>query len=198
MTRTRKSFKTVDLVLVSMFAALMAIGANVSSFLVIGAVPITLQTLFSILAGALLGSRLGALSMTVYLLVGLVGFPVFSQFRGGLGYLLSPTLGFLLSYILVSFVIGMIVEKSKKKSLSTFMVACFAGLFINYAVGTNYMYYALQLIANLDAVSYKVAWSWMVAPFIKDTILTIFAALLAKRIYHVVQKKANHSPKKAA
>ncbi len=100
-----------------MFAALMAIGANITSFLVIGSVPVTTQTLFAILAGALLGSKLGALSMTVYLLVGLVGFPVFAQFKGGLGTLISPTFGFLLSFILVAFITGLIIEKSREKSL---------------------------------------------------------------------------------
>lgn len=61
MTRSNASLRTVALVLVAMFAALMTIGANVTSFLVIGSVPITTQTLFAILAGSLLGSRLGAL-----------------------------------------------------------------------------------------------------------------------------------------
>lgn len=198
MTQSKKSFRTVDLVLVAMFAALMAIGANVTSFLVIGSVPVTMQTLFAILAGALLGRRLGALSMTVYLLVGLVGFPVFAQFKGGLGTLISPTFGFLLSFILVAFATGLIIEKSKEKSLNTFVVACFVGLIINYVVGTHYMYFSFQFLANLDAVSYQLAWTWMAAPLVKDVILTLFAAVLSKRIYGVVQKSISRTPQQAA
>ncbi|GAE36704.1 substrate-specific component BioY of biotin ECF transporter [Halalkalibacter akibai JCM 9157] len=194
----KSKLRTADLVLVAMFAALMAIGANLTSFLVIGSVPITLQTLFSILAGALLGRRLGALAMIVYLLVGLVGFPVFAQFSGGLRTFVSPTFGFLLSFILVAYVTGLIIEKSKEKKLTTFLIACFAGLIINYVLGTHYMYFAFQFIANLDAVSYQVVWSWMAAPLVKDIIVTIFAAILSTRIYSTVNKSRGVVPQKIA
>ncbi|MCL7748897.1 biotin transporter BioY [Halalkalibacter alkaliphilus] len=189
MSSIKPKIHTVDLVLVAMFAALMAIGANLTSFLVIGSVPITLQTLFAILAGALLGSRMGSLAMIVYLLVGLVGFPVFAQFSGGLRTFVSPTFGFLLSYIMVAFVTGLMIERSKKKKIATFMAACFVGLIINYVVGTHYMYYAFQFLAGLEAVSYQVVWTWMAAPAVKDIILTFFAAVLSSRIYHIVNKR---------
>ncbi len=191
------SFRTIHLVLVAMFAALMAIGANVTSFLVIGSVPVTMQAFFSILAGALLGRRLGALSMTIYLFIGLVGFPVFAQFKGGLGQLIHPTFGFLLSFILAAYMTGLIIEKSKKKSLRTFVIASFSSLIITYIAGTHYMYYAFQFLTNLDAVGYKVVWGWMLAPFIKDFILTIFATILAKRIYAVVQQRPTNTTKVA-
>ncbi|BAB07077.1 biotin transporter BioY [Halalkalibacterium halodurans] len=189
-----KSFRTIDLVLVPMFAALMGIGANVTSFLVIGGVPITLQTLFSILAGALLGSRLGAFAMSLYLLVGLVGFPVFAQFKGGLSTFVSPTFGFLISFILVAYVTGKIIEKSESKSFFTFVIACFIGLIINYVVGTNYMYFAYITIAEApEGFTYSMAWAWMIAPFIKDVIVTIAAAVVAHRIYGTVRKhRPNH------
>ncbi|MDT8858606.1 biotin transporter BioY [Alkalihalobacillus sp. MEB130] len=200
MSVQKRTFRTIDLVLVAMFASLMAIGANLTSFLVIGSVPITMQTLFAILAGALLGSRMGSLAMTVYLLVGLVGFPVFAQFSGGLRTFVSPTFGFLLSFIIVAFVTGLIIEKSRNKTISTFMVACFVGLIINYVVGTHYMYFAFQFLAGLEAVSYQVVWAWMAAPAVKDIILTIFAALLSSRIYHTVSKRRGHpsSPNRVA
>src|SRR5690625_217951 len=85
-----------------MFVALTEIGANLTSiapFLVIGRVPITLQTFFAVMAGLVLGSRLGAFSMFVYMMLGLVGAPVFAQFKGGIGMMLSPTFGFILSFI---------------------------------------------------------------------------------------------------
>ncbi|WP_413378702.1 biotin transporter BioY [Alkalihalobacillus sp. 1P02AB] len=181
------SFKTIDLVLIPMFAALMAIGANLTAMIVIGGVPITLQTFFAILAGALLGSKRGTYAILVYLIVGLVGFPVFAQFHGGLAILLRPTFGFLLSFLLVAYCTGKWIEKSKNKTLSTFIIACFIGLIITYVIGTNYMYFAYQFIADIDAISYSVAWLWMLAPAIKDIILTFFAALIAQRIYHSVK-----------
>ncbi|WP_062047526.1 biotin transporter BioY [Bacillus sp. JCM 19034] len=182
----KRSFHTKQLVYIAMFAALMTIGANLTSFLVIGSVPITLQPFFAMLAGALLGKRLGSISMLVYILIGLVGFPVFAQFRGGLSTFVSPTFGFLLSFIILAFVAGWIIEKSKEKKLSTFFIACFTGLFINYLIGTNYMYANLNLIADGEAVNYQTVWAWMAAPFIKDFIFTCFAAILAKRIYKIV------------
>src|SRR5699024_12851678 len=81
-----------------------------SPFLVVGGVPITVQTFFAVLAGLVLGSRVGAFSMFVYMMLGLVGAPVFAQFKGGMGMLLSPTFGFILSFILIAYVAGKIRE----------------------------------------------------------------------------------------
>src|SRR3954463_12418649 len=108
-----RKFKTIELTLSSMFVVLIAVGANITSMipgLVVGGVPITLQTFFAILAGLVLGSRLGAISMLVYTFVGLVGIPVFSQFASGFDTIVSPTFGFILSFILVAYFTGKIVE----------------------------------------------------------------------------------------
>src|SRR5690625_1337756 len=103
----------VYLTLGVMFVALTAIGANMTSivpFLVVGGVPITLQTFFAVMAGLVLGSRLGAFSMFVYMVLGLAGVPVFAQFKGGAAMLLTPTFGFILSFIVVAYVAGKLVE----------------------------------------------------------------------------------------
>ncbi|KMK77682.1 biotin transporter BioY [Alkalihalobacillus pseudalcaliphilus] len=178
-----------SLVLIAMFASLMAVGANLTSMLVIAGVPITLQTFFAILAGTLLGSKRGATAMILYMVIGLIGFPVFSQFHAGLSVLLRPTFGFILSFIVVAYVAGKIIEKSNKKSLQTFMYASLLGLVINYIIGTNYMYFAFQFLAATDAIPYSAAWLVMLAPAIKDIIFTCMAAILAKRIYETVQTK---------
>ena len=77
----------------SLFGAVTAAGA----FLIIPfpLVPITLQTLFLNLAAALLGGRLGALSQVVYILLGIIGLPVFAGGKGGIGVLFGPTGGYL-------------------------------------------------------------------------------------------------------
>src|SRR5690625_2233511 len=136
----RKS-NVFNLTLGAMFVALTAIGANITSiapFLVVGGVPITLQTFFAVLAGLVLGSRLGAFTMFVYMMVGLVGVPVFAQFKGGAAMVLSPTFGFILSFILVAYVAGKIVER--KISISSYVVAALVATSINYLFGTNWMY----------------------------------------------------------
>src|SRR6185437_310970 len=110
--KTKSGMSALSLVYCGMFAALMMIGANITSFvpfLVIGGVPITLQTFFAVLAGLILGSRLGAISMTVYMVVGLAGAPVFAKFGGGFGSIISPNFGFIVSFILVAYIAGKIV-----------------------------------------------------------------------------------------
>lgn len=183
--------KTIDLTLAGMFVALMAIGANITSFIpfmVVGGVPITLQTFFAILAGAILGSRLGSITMTIYMLVGLVGAPVFAKFGAGPSTIFSPTFGFIVSYIFTAYVIGKIVEK--KKSVSAFVFASLIGMAVNYLFGTNWMYFAYKLWAAApDGFTYKMAWLWMVFPLPKDIILAIFAGIMAHRLDKSVLSK---------
>ncbi|MDW0116713.1 biotin transporter BioY [Sporosarcina thermotolerans] len=187
--KTKTGMSAFSIVYCGMFAALMMIGANITwfvPFLVIGGVPITLQTFFAVLAGLLLGSRLGAISMTVYMFAGLAGAPIFSKFQGGFGFILVPTFGFVVSFILVAFVAGKIVEKYG--SLRSYVVAGLVALVINYVIGTNWMYFAYKLWAAApDAFSYGVAWMWMVPPLPKDILLSILAGIFGHRMYKVLR-----------
>lgn len=194
-----RKMKTIDLVYAGMFAALMAVGANIAQFLVVGGIPITLQTFFAILAGLLLGSRLGAISMTVYVLVGFAGAPVFAQFTGGPGVLFKPTFGFILSYILVAYIAGKIVESKANPTVQTFMIASFSGFILNYVLGTNFMYFAYKFWAMApEGFTYSMAWMWMLAPLPKDIILSIVAAVISPRIYKAVNKNTQRPHRKAA
>nr|WP_207789185.1 biotin transporter BioY [Neobacillus terrae] len=187
----KRSFKTIDLTMAAMFVALMAIGANITQiapFMEVGGVPITLQTFFAVLAGLVLGSRVGTLSMIVYAVAGLIGIPVFSRFHGGFSIILDPTFGFILSFILVAYFTGKIVEKNN--SVPAFILASIIGLAINYVIGTNWMYYAYKFWAAApSAFSYKMAWAWMVVPLPKDVILSVMAGLLAHRLDKTVLSK---------
>ncbi|MGF2614385.1 biotin transporter BioY [Rossellomorea vietnamensis] len=189
--------KAIDITMAAMFAALMAIGANLTSMLVIGGVPITLQTFFCVLAGLILGSRLGAISMTVYALIGLVGAPVFAGFTGGPGVLLKPTFGFILSYILVAYLVGKMVEAKPGKKM--FITAALVGMAVNYVLGTNWMYAAYIFWADApDGFTYKMAWVWMLAPLPKDIILSAFAGAVAPRFLSAIRKNTNTLKSKAA
>lgn len=186
--RSANHSRTLQLVQTSMFAALMMVGANISSFLIIGGVPITLQTFFAILAGLLLGKRLGAIAMLVYALIGLAGLPVFARFSGGVDTILSPTFGFIVSFIFVAYIAGYIVEKYPKKL--GFVVAALAGTAFNYLFGTNWMYAAYKLwFAAPDAFSYKMAWAWMAVPLPKDLLLAVLAGLFGYRLRPIIQKR---------
>lgn len=181
--------KTKQIVLCALFAALMGVGANVSSFLTIGSVPITLQLLVAILAGGLLGSRLGAFSMFAYLFIGLVGAPVFAQFKGGIGAIVSPTFGFIISFIFVSYAVGKCMEIGGHQ-LKTYVLAGTLAIGANYLIGTNYMYVALKWWAEApDGFSYLVSWTWMAAYLPLDLVVCAFSFVLLRRLQFLVQPK---------
>jgi biotin transport system substrate-specific component len=186
----KRKLSTYDVTLVGMFAALMAVGANITSwapFLQIANVPLSMQPFFCILAGLLLGSRLGALSMTIYALIGIAGAPVFAQFHGGIGVIFGSTGGFILSYIVTAFVVGKILEISKEKKLPTFLSASFVGITLIYVIGTTYMWLALNVWMNAP-MSYSAACAVMAWFIVKDAAFTILGALIAPRIYHAVTR----------
>ena len=187
--KTRSGTSAVSLVYCGMFAALMMIGANITAFapfLVVGGVPITLQTFFAILAGLLLGSRLGAMAMTVYMLIGLAGAPVFARFSGGFGQILSPTFGFVVSFILAAYITGKIVEKNGQSQ--GYIIAALVGMVVNYVIGTNWMYFAYKIWAAApDAFTYKVAWLWMLPPLPKDILLSVLAGMFGHRMYKILK-----------
>lgn len=184
MNRLNRQSNVTKLTFGAMFVALTAIGANITSiipFLVVGGVPITLQTFFAILAGLVLGSRLGAFSMFAYMALGLVGVPVFAKFGGGFSSLINPTFGFIVSFILVAYVVGLIREKNG--SLASYVIAALVGFVLNYVIGTNWMYIAYKLWFDApEGFTYALAWIWMLPPLPKDIILSILAGVFAYRL----------------
>ncbi len=124
------------IVFTSLFASLYVLGAYVS--VPIGPVPITLQNLFVFLAALLIGSRWAALSVVVYVLLGLAGLPVFS--RGGTSFvhLLGPTGGFLIGFIVAAFVGGLISEKGKQSVVRNAIAVIVAAIVI-YAIGVPWL-----------------------------------------------------------
>ncbi|TGC11131.1 biotin transporter BioY [Methanolobus halotolerans] len=129
----------------SLFAALIAVGAYLKIPIPFSPVPITLQVLFIFLAGAMLGARWGTLSVIVYLLLGIIGLPVFSGGSSGIGMLLGPTGGYLISFAIAAFLIGTLSEKKGTSNIllnATFMIA---GLCVIYLLGTSYLSYAASI-----------------------------------------------------
>ncbi|KKI93333.1 biotin biosynthesis protein BioC [Bacillus sp. SA1-12] len=189
----KRKLTTYDITLVGMFAALMAVGANITSwapFLQIANVPLSMQPFFCILAGLLLGSRLGALSMTIYALIGIAGAPVFAQFSGGIGVIFGSTGGFILSYIITAYAVGKVIELSNVKKQATFFTASVVGISLIYVIGTTYMWLALNVWMGAP-MSYGAAWGVMAWFIVKDAAFTILGALIAPRIYFAVTRGAN-------
>lgn len=100
----------------------------------IGIVPITLQTFAVLMSGVLFGSRIGASSQLAYLLAGLAGVPWFSR-GGGIGYLLSPTFGYVVGFVAAAYAVGFLAERGWDKSVAGSVGAMAAGIIIIYCFG---------------------------------------------------------------
>ena len=121
-----------DIVLVLSFSILTAICAKLK--IEIGPVPITMQTFIVLLTGALLGSKIGALSQITYLLMGLAGFPWFAR-GGGIQYILSPTFGYLLGFVWAAYLVGYLAEKGFDRNIKTAILAMLVGNIVLYIPG---------------------------------------------------------------
>ena len=158
----------------SMFGAATAAGAYI--IIPLPPVPITLQTLFLCLAGALLGGYLGALSQIVYVLLGIIGLPVFSGGKAGLGVLFGPTGGYLIGFIVGAYVVGKLIEIRKQPGFFWTISSMAAGFVVVYVLGVA----QLSFIAKL---SVQKSVSVGVLPFvIGDVAKLIVAALVTLKV----------------
>lgn len=137
------------LTLIPLFSALTAAGSFIR--IPIAPVPITLQNFFVIMCGILLGPRAGALSQIIYLLIGLIGLPVFSG-GGGLSYIMKPSFGYLLGFVCASAVSGYIM-KGRPFTVANIFMASAIGMLTIYLVGTPYLAgYFYYIMDKPDAI----------------------------------------------
>ena len=186
--------KTLSLTVISLFASLTSIGAFIKIPLPV--VPFTLQVLFVFLAGCLLGRKNGMMSQLLYVGIGLIGVPVFAS-GGGPEYILKPTFGYLIGFIVAAYVIGYIVETNKEPKLKQFIFANVIGLFIVYIFGIIYLYVSLNTWLDSPISIKGVLMMGLVYSIVQDLILAFFGGLLAIRLYSYFSK-ARNSEKKAA
>ncbi|MFT8321008.1 MAG: biotin transporter BioY [Bacillus sp. (in: firmicutes)] len=179
---------TISLAVVSMFAALTAIGAFIK--IPLPYVPFTLQVLFVFLSGSLLGKKNGMQSQLVYVFIGLVGFPVFTQ-GGGIGYVLQPTFGYLIGFIAGAYVIGWIIDHIDQPKIYQFILANFAGLLVVYAIGVPYLYLALNSWMDIPSSWTHVVMIGFVYSIAGDIIISVIAGFLAARLYKVFYRIRN-------
>ncbi len=179
--------KTKEITLCGLFAALIAVGAflQIQIPLPLYTMHFTLQWLFVLLAAFLLGAKLGTISVLVYLIIGLVGLPVFAA-GGGPQYVLRPGFGFLLGFLLAAFIIGLLMEKTKANKLWQYILISAVGEFVYYLVGAVYFYFMKNLYVG-DAVGWKVVVvEYCLITVVPDFILCIAAALLTTRLRPIV------------
>lgn len=164
--------KAYPIVLVGVFVAIISICAWISVPMV--PIPITLQTLGVFITASILGAKLGTVSIIIYILLGAVGLPVFSNFTGGFGILLSPTGGFIIGFIFTALTIGIVT--SLKNSILTNTLAMLLGLLLCYLFGT--LWYCIY--ANVDFITAVLI---CVVPFLLgDAIKIIVASILVTKL----------------
>lgn len=173
------------LVYASMLGAATAAGAYI--IVPLPPVPVTLQTLFMALAAVLLGARLAALSQVVYVLLGLIGLPVFAGGKAGLGVLLGPTGGYLIGFIAGAYVTGFLVERMQRPGAPRIAFAVAVGYFVVYVPGVV----QLSLVAGLSLLK---AFSVGTLPFlIGDALKTLTAAIVAIKVRDRIRLGASTS-----
>lgn len=179
--------KTRNLILCALFAALIAVGAFIK--IPIPLVPFTLQFLFVNLAGLLLGKRLATISVVAYIVLGLIGLPIFAA-GGGPGYIFQPTFGYLLGFLLGAYLTGLVVEKRAETNFKTMMLASLVNLAAIYGVGMAYFWF----ITNYYIGSSIGVTTWLLSCLVLtipgDFVLCLFSSKLAKRLYPIVNRGA--------
>lgn len=164
------------LIFAALFAALTAAVAPFKIPLGFTPVPITLQTLVVLMSGAMLGPYYGALAMILYVVVGALGLPVFAGGGSGIGAILGPTGGYLISYFIAAFVIGKYLWARKNPKYLDYVIAMIAGTIIIYVLGAGWG----MVVTGLGIVAIIAGW---VLPFIiGDTIKLLAAAYISKNI----------------
>ena len=159
---------TKQIVFCGLFTALAAVGAFIK--IPVPPVPFTMQTLFVVLSGLLLGSRLG-----------LIGVPVFTQ-GGGLGYLLKPSFGYLIGFILDSWIAGRIAEAVPNPSFKRMLAGAFAGLAVVYLCGMVYVYVLCNFVIS-KPMGFKTLVIYCFLIFVpSDSLWNVIASLVAKRL----------------
>jgi biotin transport system substrate-specific component len=156
-----------EFTLITLFAILTALGARVAIPLPFTPVPVTLQVLFPLLAGLLLGSKRGALSQAEYVAAGLAGLPVFAKGGSGLAYFLGPTGGYLLGFIAAAFVVGELAATMRASTKGATFLASLGGVAAIYFCGALWLAAWLRIAGQLSpTASLTQAWKLGVLPFI--------------------------------
>lgn len=180
------NIKTKDLILVALFAALMAVGAYIKVLFPV--IPMSLQPFFCALAGILLGARLGALSQILYLIIGLTGIPVFTQ-GGGPMYVLKPSFGFIIGFILAAYLIGKVSDHFSNVNFKNMFASVIPGLFAIYIVGLPYMYIILKFYVKVEGLTVMKVLSLGFFPFIvKDIVMYLLIAVVLCKVIPALRK----------
>ena len=181
-TKNTPRFKTIDMVYIALFSVLIGICSWIS---IPAAVPFTMQTFAIFLTVAVLGGKKGTASVLLYILMGLVGIPVFSGFKAGPGVLLGTTGGYIIGFIFTALLMwGM--EKLLGKRFWILTISMILGLIVCYGFGTAWFMFVYT--KNTGAIGLTTVLGWCVIPFLIPDFVKIGLALaLGGRLSKIIK-----------
>ena len=166
----------------AVFAGLTFVGANI--VIPLFPVPITLQTLFVLLAGAAIGSRYGSLGQAAYVGAGVIGLPVFAGGLGGLSILGGPTGGYLMSFLVVPFIVAALVRRSRSVPW----------LLFSFSMGTAVIFvFGVTHLAAWYTGDVTEALRVGLIPFLPGAVFKIVAATSISRAYWALADRRRSS-----
>lgn len=168
-----------QMALIGIMTAITCILGPLSIPIPFSPVPITLTNLAIYLTAFILGWKKGTLSYLIYLLLGLVGLPIFSNFSGGPGKLLGPTGGYLIGFILMAFISGLFIERFYGK-INMYILGLVLASAANYLLGTAWLSYQLDL-TFYQALTIGV-FPYLIGDAIKIAIAIIIGPMIRHRL----------------
>ena len=176
-----QKIKTKQMVLIALMTAVTCVLGPLSIPLPFSPVPISLTNFAIFLAIFVLGMKNGTISFIIYLLLGAVGVPVFSSFRGGLQVLAGPTGGYLIGFIFLALIMGFALDHFDRKLVPT-IIGMIIGMAVCYTFGTVWL-------AKLLSLSFKEGLMMGVIPYLAgDVAKIIIAAIVGPKLYGATQK----------
>jgi biotin transport system substrate-specific component len=181
----QKTLKLYTVCATAVFAALISVGAFIK--LPMPPVPITMQMLFTFLAVLLLGKRAGTLSVCLYILIGLLGLPVFS-FGGGFNSFLQPSFGYIIGFALGNFFSGLVIEKFRMKTLKAYFSALIFNIFIVYVTGISYLCLIMTLYLDKELILSRILVDSFLVFIPGDLLKAFVASLVAVRVKPLIDR----------
>lgn len=180
----RRYSTAVNIAKCALFVVVMIVAAFIR--IPIPYIPLTFQTVAAVLAGLLLGPKWGGAAVAVYVFMGLLGLPVFAGGSGGFSYVLQLSFGYLVGFIAAAVVSGIFAGR-KVASFRRNVAAAMVAVGVNYFIGTAYfMLMWVYYYHNAGAWNALLLYNLIYLP--KDAVLCFLAAVLAVRVYPMINK----------